>query len=220
MKTSEIIRVPEIEQLFSQPHNYEEIKADVASRGIQEAVIVNPAGRLLCGYTRLAIAEELGIEELAHRTVDITEPTAMVKYAILDNIRRRQLTDLELVEYGLRLEELYGDRQGQRSDLGTDCPEVKSGRTRDMVAAEIADKTGVKMSGKKYSRLRTIAMKAASEVKAALNDGTIPQQAALDLCRYEHTDQVLMLEHVISPFGDHRRVNNQHVSRMGRYAGM
>ena len=220
MKVSEIIRVPEIEQLFSKPHNYEEIKADVASRGVQEAVIVNPAGRLLCGYTRLAIAEELGIEEIAARTVDIIELPAMVEYAILDNIRRRQLTDLQIVEYGIKLEEVCGERQGQRSDLGTECPEVKSGRTRDLVAAELSEKAGVKMSGKKYSRLRTIAMKASPEVKSAFNEGEISQQKALSLCRCGHKDQALLLESdmVLSCAGEECIEAEKRLSELGEVA--
>jgi hypothetical protein len=193
MKVSDIIRIPEIETVFPKPGNYEEIKADIAERGIQEPVVVNTANQLLCGYTRLAIAEDLGLEDIPHRSVDVSEPTAMIEYAILDNIRRRQLTDLQLVEYGIKLEEVYGNRQGQRSDLGTECPEVKSGRTRDIVAAEIVEKTGAKMSGKKYSRLRTIATKAASEVKAALNNGQISQQKALSLCKLDHQVQLVFL---------------------------
>ena len=183
MKTSDIIRVPEIENEFLVPGNYEEIKADIASRGIQESIVVNSSGQLLCGYTRLSIAEDLGIEEIPHRTVDITGTGAMIEYAILDNIRRRQLTDLQVVEYGLQLEEIYGKRQGERSDLGSSCPEVGKGRTRDMVAAKIKEATGVRMSGEKYGRLKTIARKAIPAVKQAVIDGRLSQEAALKLVK-------------------------------------
>lgn len=37
---------------------------------------------------------------------------AMIEYAILDNIRRRQLTKLQIVEYGIELEKLYEGRKG------------------------------------------------------------------------------------------------------------
>lgn len=194
MKVSDIIRVAEIEEQFPKPANYEEIKSDDADRGIQESVVVNDKNQLLCGYTRLAIAEELCIEEIPHRTVDITEPEAMVEYAILDNIRRRQLTDLQLVEYGMKLEEIYGSRQGERTDLGTVCPEVGKGRTRDMVAARIQEKTGAKMSGRKYDRLKTIARQAIAEVKQAFNSGDISQEYALVLSQMFEKDQKVLLE--------------------------
>lgn len=194
MKVSEIIKVPEIEKVFPRPANYEEIKADIAGRGIQEPVVVNGKNQLICGYTRLAAAEESGIEGIPHRTVDVTDPAAMIEYAILDNIRRRQLTDLQVVQYGILLEEIYGNRQGQRSDLGTTCPEVGRGRTRDAVASKIQEQTGAKMSGRKYDRLKTIATKAAPEVKRKLNQGEISQGAALDLCRFEPATQTRLLE--------------------------
>ena len=194
MKISEIIRIPEIEKLFPKPANYEEIKADIASRGIQESIVVTNEGRLLCGYTRLSIAKELGIEEIPHRRVDITDTTAMMEYALLDNIRRRQLSDLQLVEYGLQLEAIYGKRQGERSDLGTSCPEVGSGRTRDIVAAKIEEKAGVGMSGRKYDRLKVIVAGAAPEVKEKLNRGEISQQTALNLCKFETAVQTKLLE--------------------------
>jgi len=67
MRTSEIVRVPEIEKEFDKPSNYDEIKQDIAERGIQERIVINPNNELLCGYTRLDIAEELGIEGIPHR---------------------------------------------------------------------------------------------------------------------------------------------------------
>lgn len=198
MKKSEIIKVPEIEQEFSKPSNYDDIKADIAQRGIQEAVVVNTKNELLCGYTRLSIAEELGIEEIPHRVVDITELDAMIEYAILDNIRRRQLTDLQLVEYGMKLEELYEGRQGgdRRSEDFQEGQNVhlENGKTRDLVAAKISEQSGVKMSGKKYERLKTIAIKAVPEVKQKLKEGEITQSKALELANYSPEMQATLLE--------------------------
>jgi len=188
MRVSEIVRVPEIEELFPKPSNYEEIKQDVAARGVQESIVVNDNDQLLCGYTRLSIAEELGLESVIVRRENISDLDDMIEYAILDNIRRRQLTDLQLVEYGMRLEAIYSNRQGQRTDLRTDCPEV--GQTRDLIANQIQEETGVKMSGRKYDRLKTIAMKAIQNVKDKLNEGEITQEEALELTKLEPEKQV------------------------------
>ncbi len=52
------------------------------------------------------------------------------------------------------------------------------------------------MSGKKYERLKTIATKAAPEVKRKLNDGEISQKVALELCKVKnHKEQKRLLSH-------------------------
>lgn len=188
MKKSDIIKVPEIEQEFSKPSNYDDIKVDIAQRGIQEAVVVNTKNELLCGYTRLSIAEELGIGEIPHRAVDIIELDAMMEYAVLDNIHRRQLTDLQLVEYGMKLEEIHKRKVGRPENSGQN--DLNLGKqTRDIVASKISEQTGVKLSGKKYERLKTIATKAVPEVKEKLNEGEITQAAALELVKLDCDEQ-------------------------------
>ena len=51
IKTSNIIRVADIESLFQRPVNYDDIKADILQHGIQELIVVNTKNELLCGYT-------------------------------------------------------------------------------------------------------------------------------------------------------------------------
>lgn len=190
MKLSEIQLVSEIQAFFPENNEYEAIKADIVERGIQDPVKVNRHNQLLAGYTRVRIAQELGLDEVPHIVVNIDgDMDAMMEYAILDNIRRRQLTDLQLVEYGMKLEAIYGNRQGQRTDLGTLCPQVERGRTRDLVAANLSEQSGVNMSGKKYERLKTIATKAVPEVKEKLNEGEITQAAALELVKLDCDEQ-------------------------------
>jgi ParB-like chromosome segregation protein Spo0J len=188
MKVANIIRVPEIEAEFPKPNNYDDIKADIAQRGIQESIVVNASNQLLCGYTRLSIAEELGIEEIPHRTVEITEIDAMIEYAILDNIRRRHLTALQLVEYGIKLEKLYEGRQG-RPEKGAQNEHLFEGKTRDLVASQITKQTGKKLSGPTYERLKTIATKAAPEVKQKFNEHQITQQAALEIVKLDNPSE-------------------------------
>jgi len=199
MKLSEIQLVPEIQALFQENNEYDAIKADIAERGIQDPVKVNKHNRLLAGYTRVKIAQELGLDEVPHVVVDVDgDMNAMIEYAILDNIRRRQLTDLQLVEYGMKLEELYEGRQGgdRRSEDFQEGQNVhlESGKTRDLVAAKISEQSGVKMSGKKYERLKTIAIKAVPEVKQKLKEGEITQSKALELANYSPEMQATLLE--------------------------
>lgn len=190
MKISEIQKIPELEKAFPKPTNYEEIKSDIAKRGIQESVVTNTANQLICGYTRLSIAEELGIDEIPHRIVDVSDIDAMMEYAILDNIRRRQLTDLQLVEYGMLLEKIYSNRQG-RPKKGAQNGHLFQGKTRNLVAAQLSKQTDTKMSANKYERLKTIATKAAPEVKQKLNEGEITQKMALEVSKIDnHNKQV------------------------------
>lgn len=185
MKLSEIQLVPEIQALFQENNEYEAIKADIAERGIQDPVKVNRHNQLLAGYTRVKIAQELGLDEVPHVVVDIDgDINARLEYALLDNIRRRQLTDLQLVEYGMKLETIYNGRQGRPEKGGQDV-HLFEGKTRDLVADKIKEQTGVKMSGKKYERLKNIAEKAAPEVKQKLNEGSITQKEALEICKIE-----------------------------------
>lgn len=188
MKIIEIVRVPEIENKFPTPENYTAIKSDIASRGIQEAIVVNPKKELLCGYTRLSIAQELGIDEIPHRIVEIIEKGEMFEYALLDNLRRRQLTKLQVVEYGMELEKLYEGRVGN-PQLGTNCPELEKGRTRDLVAEKLSKETGENLSGKTYERLKTIATKAAPEIKEKFNAGELTQQATLEIVKLENPEE-------------------------------
>jgi ParB-like chromosome segregation protein Spo0J len=81
IKTSDIIRVADIESLFQRPVNYDDIKADILQHGIQELIVVNTKNELLCGYTRLAIAEELGIDYIPSQIVNISDMGAMIKFA-------------------------------------------------------------------------------------------------------------------------------------------
>ena len=192
MKLSEIQLVPEIQALFQENNEYNAIKADITERGIQDPVKVNKHNQLLAGYTRVKIAQELGLDEVPHVVVDVSgDMNAMMEYAILDNIRRRQLTDLQLVEYGMKLEELYEGRKGIRRDSMSEVDRMTTseGKTRDLVAVQLSEQTGVKMSGKKYERLKTIAAKAVPEVKEKLNKGEITQAAALELVKLDCDEQ-------------------------------
>lgn len=183
MKLSEIQLVSEIQALFQENNEYEAIKADIAERGIQDPIKVNKYNQLLAGYTRVKIAQELGLDEVPHIVVEIdSDINAMMEYAILDNIRRRQLTDLQLVEYGVKLEKLYDGRQG-RPEKGGQNDHVFEGKTRDLVAAQLSEQAGAKMSGKKYERLKTIATHAIPEVKRKYNDGEITQAKAIELAK-------------------------------------
>jgi N6-adenosine-specific RNA methylase IME4 len=189
MKLSEIQLVPEIQALFAENNEYDAIKADIVERGIQDPVKVNKHNQLLAGYTRVKIAQELGLDEAPHIVVNIDgDMSAMMEYAILDNLRRRQLTKLQMVEYGMALEKLYEGRNHRPNKYGQNVRTFE-GETRNLVADRLSEQTGEKMSGKTYERLKTIATKAAPEVKEKLNSGELTQQVALELTKVSSDEQ-------------------------------
>ena len=198
MRTADVVTVKAIEDIFPRPDNYEEIKKDIASRGIQEAVVVNTNNELLCGYTRLAISQELALNEIPHRVVDITDFDKMIEYAWRDNKHRRHLTLLQWVEVGLRYEKILsnrhgGDRRSNKFQSGQN-EYLENGKTRDLVAKKIQEASGLIMSGSKYERLKTIATKAVKEVKAKLNSREITQAEALALTKVEPEEQVKIIQ--------------------------
>tara|TARA_Y100000310_G_scaffold60643_1_gene55975 strand:+ start:7671 stop:9131 length:1461 start_codon:yes stop_codon:yes gene_type:complete len=186
MKLSEIKLIDEIQADCPENNQYEAIKSDIAKRGIQDPVKVNKHHQLLVGYTRYRIAFELGIDDIPHVVVNVDDDLgALREYAILDNLYRRHFSELQLVEQGMKLEEIYkgrqgGDRKSGDFQEGQSVP-LEKGKTRDLVAEKISKETGRNMSGKKFDRLKKISTNAAPEVKEKLTEGEITQEAALSL---------------------------------------
>lgn len=87
-----IKKVAEIENLYPEPENFEAIKRDIGSRGIQTPLHVTPNNQLLSGYTRLRAATELQLPLVPVITVPITDHKAMIRYAVADNANRRHLS--------------------------------------------------------------------------------------------------------------------------------
>lgn len=185
-ETSKIIRVPELSGLFPQPDNYEDIKADISRRSIKEPMLITPEGKLVCGYTRLQIAEELGIKEVPVRTEPLSDILDMQEYAIRDNYHRRQLSKLQMVEIcGKRLEEIEAKRAEERMKRGKADPvdTMARGLTRDIVGKQLG------MSGKTYERWKIVSERGAAQTKSLLQEGRINLATALDLCKLEVPDQ-------------------------------
>jgi hypothetical protein len=156
----QIKKLPELECLFPIPENYEEILEDVQQRGKQEPLVVNPENVLVCGFTRLQIAADLGLTEVPVRVIPHTDILDLKEYAIRDNFHRRQLTKLQLVELcGIPLEQIEAERARLRMQSGRTVDPVENvatgspGKTRD----KVGDFLG--MSGRSYSSYRKIALK-------------------------------------------------------------
>ncbi len=187
-KISDIKIVEEVEGLFSLPYNYLEIKEDISQRGLQEPLLLSNNNELICGFTRLKIAKELGIKEVPCRKIKFNDIEEMAKYAILDNIKRRQLSDLGIARACSRFIEIYQDRRK------VDTMSTFKGKTRDLVAEKIYELTGVRMSGRKFERLQTIDSKLIPEFIMSYEMGRIDQREALKLAKNDPEFQKKVFE--------------------------
>ena len=190
----QIKKLPELECLFPIPENYEEILEDVQQRGIQEPLVVNPENVLVCGFTRLQIAADLGLTEVPVRVIPHTDILDLKEYAIRDNFHRRQLTKLQLVELcGIPLEQIEAERARLRMQSGRTVDPVENvatgspGKTRD----KVGDFLG--MSGRSYSSYRKIALKGSSKTKALFNSGELTQRNAAQLASLPVDEQEKLL---------------------------
>lgn len=137
--------------------------------GLLHPVTINRRNELIAGGRRLAAARELGWETIAVRVVDCLDDALLALKAEMDeNTCRKNLTPLELVEHGRRLEELERPKARERkgghpSDNPTEgkFPSVghrsEGGKVRDKVAAALG------CSGKTYEKAKAVVTAAESD---------------------------------------------------------
>jgi ParB/RepB/Spo0J family partition protein len=96
-----------IEKLFpSKKEELEMLKATISKYGIKQPLVINAAnGRLVSGYSRLKAAEELGWDKVPCKLVEFRDEEEAIKFAVIDNVVRRQLKTKE--KYKL-IQKLYG----------------------------------------------------------------------------------------------------------------
>lgn len=187
-KINNIKIIEEVEGLFYKPYNYLEIKEDIAKRGLQEPLLLSNNNELVCGFTRFKIAKELGIKEVPCRKIKFSSVEEMAKYAILDNIKRRQLSDLGIARACSKFIEIYQIRRK------VDIMSTFKGKTRDLMAEKIYELTGVRMSGRKFERLQTIDSKLIPEFIMGYEMGRIDQRDALKLAKHDPEFQKKVFE--------------------------
>jgi len=190
-KINDIKIVEEVEGLFWKPYNYLEIKEDISKRGLQEPLLLSNNNELICGFTRFKIAKELGIKEVPCRKIKFNNIEEMARYAILDNIKRRQLSDLGIARACSKFIEIYQNRRK------VDTMSTFKGKTRDLMAEKIYELTGVRMSGRKFERLQIINSNLIPEFILAYETERLDQKEALKLSKYDPKFQKEVFEECI-----------------------
>jgi len=85
---------PDVEMPMSS-QDYKRIKEDIAERGIKVPLAIDTQNRVVCGIHRFRAASDLGLKEVPCFILGITSPTDIKRYAMADNVCRRQLTTKE-----------------------------------------------------------------------------------------------------------------------------
>lgn len=158
---------------------FDELKADIARRGIQHPPEVDANGLVICGSQRVRALKELNVHAitvLVHQ--ELREAEAIEEYLLLDNVQRRQLTPGQMYRAGKELERIESakamarQRAGPGPGLTSRSDPGESGKTTDRVA----EKMGT--SGKTFERLRTIYEKGSVEIQDQVDSGMLSISAA------------------------------------------
>ena len=122
----------------------------IAADGLLQPIVLTSDHKLVAGERRIEAFKALGRDEIPAHVINID---SIVRGEFVENALRKDLTVSEKVAIGAALEAALGERQGVRTDIQhrDACPEVASGRTRDL-AGEHAGFG----SGKTYERAKAV----------------------------------------------------------------
>lgn len=146
--------------------NIQELAESIEEQGLLQPIGINENNELVFGQRRIEAYKLLGREEIEARFVNVT---SILEGELTENEIRKQFNIEERVAIGIAVEEMIGNRQGQRTDvqLPDGRPEVEKGvETRDVAA----QKSGFG-SGRNYDRAKAIIEKATPEQIEKINTG-------------------------------------------------
>lgn len=176
---------PENEEYFTMnPEVYQELKADIAERGIQQPLVVASDGRtILSGHLRHRAALELGLEKvpvIVKSALDPDTPEA-AWWMLLDNFVRRQVSPIAKARAIRKFKERHGIKQGARTDLAG---------TSDIMS-KVAEMHGISpRQVERYDRLNFLA----SELQRMVEEGALSMVAGVELSYLAHEVQERLAE--------------------------
>ena len=126
--------------------------------GLLQPIVVAPDGRLIAGERRLLAFKRLGKTEIPVHVVNLDE---IIRGEFAENMHRKDFTASEIAEIADAVEELERERakkrQGTRTDLVENCPDVNFGKTRDKIAEQLGT------SGRSLDKIRFVVRAAKEE---------------------------------------------------------
>lgn len=145
--------------------NLQELAESIKEQGLLQSIGVTENNELVFGERRIEACKILGYETIEARIVNVT---SIVEGELTENEIRKQFNIQEKIEIGKVVENVLGERQGQRNDLKLSdvCHTVEKGRTSDITAKKIGFG-----SGRTYDRAKKIVEKANVEQLEKVNSG-------------------------------------------------
>ena len=170
---------PEYEKLLPKMSDEEfaELKASIQAEGQHYPIVVNEDLEVLDGHHRFQACTELGIEP-DFEVRKFEDKLLEKKFVIEANLRRRHLTNFQLVELGVPLLEIEkalakkrqatGGKTGRNKQLGL-APDDAKPVLKSKATEAVAKKVGV--STRTFERGKKILEKASEEDKQKLRQG-------------------------------------------------
>ena len=170
---------PEYEKLLPKMSDEEfaELKASIQAEGQHYPIVVNEDLEVLDGHHRFQACTELGIEP-DFEVRKFEDKLLEKKFVIEANLRRRHLTNFQLVELGVPLLEIEkalakkrqatGGKTGRNMQLGL-APDDAKPVLKSKATEAVAKKVGV--STRTFERGKKILEKASEENKQKLREG-------------------------------------------------
>ena len=173
---TELQPYPLSHRVFGQlpPAQFEELKADIARRGIQHPPEV-AHGMVIAGSQRLRALKDLEVHTctvLVHE--ELTTDEEIEEYLLLDNVQRRQLTPGQMYRAGKELERIEAAKAKRRQVAGRG--HQADPEERGETGCHVAEKLGT--SGDTYARLKKIYEQGSVELQDQVDAGMISISAA------------------------------------------
>jgi len=175
--------------------DFEELKKDIAERGIMVEPHINKDGTLICGHQRIRALKEIGEEDTVNcKVFDFKDELDAMEHAIRDNVDRRQLTTPEQVQYALKLAEIEKERARRRMLSGKkreDDPvfgRIQGGRTDVIVAKKM------KIGASTITRGKRVLTKGSEKLKQAYKQNKIATETAYKISKEDEATQEQLVE--------------------------
>jgi ParB-like chromosome segregation protein Spo0J len=163
----------------------------IGAVGLLHPVVITPDRELVAGQRRLEACKRLGWDAVPVRVVDTVN---LLQVEHDENEVRKDFAPSERLAIADAIEEQIGKRQGRRTELRGNCPEVglvgncpqvRGGeKTREVAAC----KAGFG-SEKERRRTREVVINGAPELVEAMDAGQVSISAAAEVARLPHEDQ-------------------------------
>ena len=145
--------------------------------GLLHPPVITPEGFVISGHRRLAALREMGRKYVECEVVDVSQQNELL-YLIHANFQR-QKTPIQLLNEILLLEDLWGKKQGERTNIEDDTSLKKHGfkSTRDRIAKTL------KISPATINKLKFIHKIEPELFKELGHNGTLTISAAFSQCK-------------------------------------